>query len=786
MAKKRIAESRCEDYTRGQLRGLGWNIKGIDIGGDVAEKQELRITPSLRERMPREAPEFVLYLEGIPRVVIECKGHKEDIDSASNEAQYYADKLKLSIAIGVAGNGDDGVIVKNYFKCKGNFELVTHSSIPLTQILSKVYVERIVANNTPDIKIDIPNENQFWFEAHKIHNLFRNSDIPKDRMAVYLGTIILSLSENPQILAQNDFNDLSILNTLAQNKLDRFNKPELKSIFTITQPSSDVFRKLRGNLPLIINALQRLNVLALMQTGEDILGKFFEWFLRYANDKKELGIVFTPRHIVEFMCSLVDLQETDTILDPCCGTAGFLVSAFTTIKEQINSDLHLTAEQRKTQLKKLKEEKIYGTESESTGIIYGLACLNMIFRGDGNTNIKQKDCFAQEYSFKFNKVLVNPPYSQSKKDTNGMHETKYLDYCLKNLMHGGLLCAIVPYSIMCANNKWRKALVSQHTIIASISVPSELFYPISSPAVVVLIKAHEPQNNKMTFFARIADDGFEIDRQKRSRVRDGQQGDTLKHFRHWMALYNKGMFEKVDIPEFIVTKSIPDNDFLLEYVPEAHLSSESITKRQLEKEIDYVLRDQFNFQIKYTAKLTNSGYKHDVTDIDIFLTSLILEEGTDETKGLSDYFEQRTIRKQFVYCGYGRKELHDKRWLKEGDDIVISSGGAENGLYGFYEFPPEYNKPILTCPSTGSVSQSFIQEIPCSVDDNTLVFVPKANTEPEILYYVSALIRLDSWRFRYGRQVTPVRLNSIKIDLAYYDKKAIKKYRDNLPYLHVV
>ena len=782
---ERIAESRCEDYTRSQLRGLGWDTRSIDKGGDVAEKQELRKSPSLKLLMPRESPEFVVYLDGIPRVAIECKGHKEDIDRACGEAQYYADQLNLSLAIGVAGNEDDGVIVKNYFKYAGKYELVTYNGIPLTQILSKVYVERIIKNNKYDIKIDIPNENQFWFEARRIHNLLRNSDIAKENMAVYLGTVILSLSENPQILVQHDFNDLSVLNTLAQNKLDRFGKPELKLIFNIPDPSSSVFNKLRGNLALIINSLQRLNVLALMQTGEDILGKFFEWFLRYANDKKELGIVFTPRHIVEFMCALADIQKSDIVLDPCCGTAGFLVSAFTRMKEQIDSDLYLTNQQKSSELKKIKEERIYGTETESSGVIYGLACLNMIFRGDGNTNIKHKDCFTQNYSFQFNKILINPPYSQSKKGAGGTHETKYLDYCLKNLKPGGLLCAIIPYSIMCEHNKWRKALVAKHTIIASISVPPELFYPISSPAVIVLIKAHEAQSNKPTFFARIVDDGFDIDRQKRSRVREGQQGEVLKHFHRWKALYDKQISEKIDIPEFIITKVVPSDDLLLEYVPEAHLSSKKITKQQLEKEIDYVLRDQFIFQLKYAAKLANSKYKHTATDINIYLTSLILKEGKPEVRRLSDYFEPRKARRLEVYCGYGSKELHDKRWLKEGNDIIVSSSGAENGLYGFYQFEGIYNRPVLTCPSTGSISKSFVQEFPCSVDDNTLVFVPKVDTEIEILYYISALIRLDSWRYRYGRQATPTRLNNMMIDLSFYDSASIRKYRDNLPYLYI-
>jgi len=780
--KNRIAESRCEDYTRKQLKMLGWNTKNINSGGEVAEKQELRNHPVLKQLMPKESPEFVLFVDNIPRVVIECKALKEDIVTACDEAKSYANELKLKIAIGVAGNEDDGVIVRNFYRPNTKFEPITYNNIPLTQILSKTYVERIIKSNRSDIKIDIPDINRFWSEAGKIHNLFRNSDIPKQRMAVYLGTIILALSENPKILAENDFNDLNIINTLAQTKLGRFNKPDLKEIFKIPDPSSDIFNKLKRNLPLIINSLQRLDVLAVMQTGTDILGRFFEQFLRYANDKRELGIVFTPRHIIDFMCALADIKKTDIVLDPCCGTAGFLVSAFTIMQEQLNKNVKLTKEDRDKELKIIKEQRIYGTESESDGIIYGLACLNMILRGDGNTNIRHKDCFTQEYDFEFDKVLINPPYSQSKKGTNGTPETKYIDYCLYNLREGGLLCAIIPYSIMCENNRWRKALVKHHTIIASISVPPELFYPISSPAVVILIKAHEPQNNKPVFFARITDDGFEIDRQKRSKVRDGQQDDVLRHFNHWKALYDKKIYDKVEEPEFLITKVVPDDDQLLEYVPEAHLRGRKTTKQQIENEIDFVLRDQFSFQLKYATKLMNSGYQQSVSDIGIYMRNLTLKEGKTEIKRLSDYFEQRIIRKSQVYCEYGQKELHDKRWLKNGNDIVISSSGVENGLYDFCEYAPTYKKPILTCPSTGSIAQSFVQEFPCSVDDNTLVFIPLKHIDYEMLYYVSALIRLQAWRYRYGRQTTPIRLNNMEIDLSYYDKDAIKLFRDNLPF----
>ena len=101
-------------------------------------------------------------------------------------------------------------------------------------------------------------------------------------------------------------------------------------------------------------------------------------------------------------------------------------------------------------------------------------------------------------------------------------------------------------------------------------------------------------------------------------------------------------------------------------------------------------------------------------------------------------------------------------------------------MYGFYDFPARYKCQVITCPSSGSICQAFVQEFPCSAYDNTLVFIPRNETEPELLYYISAIIRLEAWRYRYGRQITPTRLEDLEIDLSYYDCDTIKKFRNHL------
>ncbi len=780
------AESRCENYVRGQLLLLGWKTERPGPGGgEVAEKQELRNDPRLRQLMQRGAPEFVLYVDDTPAVAIECKARKEDIEAACQEAQDYARTLKFRIAIGVAGNERDGVIVRNFYRKNGKYDVVTYRGSPLTQILSKAYVQRLIKSNKPEIDIDIPTEERFWEEANTIHNLLRNSDIPKQRMAAYLGTIILAFSENSQILAEKDFTDLAVLNTLAQTKLGKYNKPDLKKIFQIPDPTSDVFKNLKRNLPLIINALQRLDVLPLLQTGVDILRKFFEQFLRYANDKKELGIVFTPRHIVDFMVAISEIQLADKILDPCCGTGGFLVSAFNAMRSQLDRKKSLSEAERAAELKKIKQERIYGFESESDGVIYGLACLNMIFRGDGNTNIKHSDCFNKQMTKEFDRVLINPPYSQSKKGTNGVHETKYLDYCLQSLKEGGTLCAIIPYSIMSDGSKWRRSLLKQHTLIACISVPALLFYPISAPAIIVLFRAHMPHGKRPVFFGRIEDDGFEIDRQKRSKTREGQQTKLLKLFFQWKALYDKGIFEvDFDILQFLKVKAIDEEEVNVELVPEAYLNKKPYMKEEIEGGVDFVLREQLCFQLKYSQRLLDSG-RNTVNDgnTQSLLKKLTLKKAEKEKIAhLSDFFEERRSKGETVYCEYGQKELHDKSWLQPGNDIIVAAGGVEKGLYGFHKFPPYYKKPVVTSPSSGSICEAYVQEFPCSAYDNTLVLIPKPSIDLEILYYVSAFIRLEAWRYRYGRQITPTRLDNLEIDLTYYDKAAIANFRKSFPF----
>ena len=116
---------------------------------------------------------------------------------------------------------------------------------------------------------------------------------------------------------------------------------------------------------------------------------------------------------------------------------------------------------------------------------------------------------------------------------------------------------------------------------------------------------------------------------------------------------------------------------------------------------------------------------------------------------------------------YGQKEYHNKEWLEgnEGNSILVSSKGDDNGIYGFFNIKPKYKKPVITVPGYGTIGQAFVQEFPCSVDDHLLILIPKKELSINQLFQVAFQVRLDKWKYKYGRGITPKRLSVQKIKL---------------------
>jgi hypothetical protein len=97
---------------------------------------------------------------------------------------------------------------------------------------------------------------------------------------------------------------------------------------------------------------------------------------------------------------------------------------------------------------------------------------------------------------------------------------------------------------------------------------------------------------------------------------------------------------------------------------------------------------------------------------------------------------------------YGQHEYHSKGFLdnKLGAVPLISSKGTDNGIYGYFDIEPKYER-VISVPSTGSIGQASVHTYPCCIDDNCLVMKPKLTmTEQELLWY-SLLVRKNAYRY---------------------------------------
>ncbi|HSY98499.1 MAG TPA: N-6 DNA methylase [Terriglobales bacterium] len=250
----------------------------------------------------------------------------------------------------------------------------------------------------------------------------------------------------------------------------------------------------------------------------DVIGQFYGEFLRYTGgDKKGLGIVLTPRHLTELFVKMARIGLKDTVIDTCCGTGGFLIAALAELDTKAEGDPALRND--------IRHHRLIGIEQQPQ--MFALAASNMILRGDGKANLFQGSCFdpatieklKNPDSNRFQRPsigLINPPFAQQ---GEGLHELNFVETLLDILRPGGRAVVVLPMSCAIEPHPVRKAILAEHTLVASISLPNDLFHPIGVIACAMVFEAHQPHADSPspTWFGAWKDDGF-VKQKKRGRI----------------------------------------------------------------------------------------------------------------------------------------------------------------------------------------------------------------------------------------------------------------------------
>lgn len=361
------------------------------------------------------------------------------------------------------------------------------------------------------------------------------------------------------------------------------------------------------NASLLIEAVKIINSLHIKEQNQDAQGDIYEYLLSELQTAGKNGQFRTPRHIIKMMVELSKPDLKDRILDPACGTAGFLVNAYEYIlrqntsedlikKDNEGNEYNFKADKLKPQQKKfLDEETLYGYDIDQT--LTRIALMNLMMHGITNPNIKQLNTLSKRYNEEntYDLVLANPPFKgsidESEMSDNFRVKTKktellFLELIYNSLANGGRCAVIIPNGVLFGNSNAhksiRKLLLENCRMDAVISMPSGVFKPYAGVSTAILFFTKGEPTKKVWFYNMEAD-GFSLD-DKRTKIEVNDIPDILERFEKRKEEKNEDRTKK---HFFVPVEEITEKEYNLSF---------STYKEDEEEKIEYrdpkIVRDE--------------------------------------------------------------------------------------------------------------------------------------------------------------------------------------------------
>jgi type I restriction enzyme M protein len=263
---------------------------------------------------------------------------------------------------------------------------------------------------------------------------------------------------------------------------------------------------------------------AIPMEDRDTKGDLYEYMLGKIATAGQNGQFRTPRHIIKLMVDMMAPKPSDTICDPACGTAGFLVAAAEYLDTHHRDEIYKDSKSKK----RFNHDTFHGFDFDSTMLRIG--SMNMLLHGIENPAIENRDSLSEGHAGvegQFSLVLANPPfagsldYETTAKDLLEVVKTKktellFLALFIRLLKPGGRAAIIVPDGVLFgssnAHKALRKMLVEDHKLDGIVSMPSGVFRPYAgvSTAILLFTKTNSGGTDSVWFYDMKAD-GFSLD-----------------------------------------------------------------------------------------------------------------------------------------------------------------------------------------------------------------------------------------------------------------------------------
>jgi len=688
-------------------------------------------------------------------------------DYALNGALFYARKIiektsyKKVFAFGNAGDRKHHILQPLFVGQDGYKhlpEVETFDNFSEKNIES--YYKYAVLGEMPPEDVELAD---ILKKAKELHEHLRNyGSLGEDEKPLVVSAILLALREQEhgfkldQLKGDRKVNpDGKILFEQLKNSLSRANvAPEVKKDQILNQFT---LMKDRPKLNEVHPALKKTplkffaeyindNIFkaVMANTTEDFLGRFYGEFVSYSGgDGQSLGVVLTPCHITELFCDLVDLKPVDVIFDPCCGTGGFLISGMHRMLREAMDDADRNH---------VKENQIYGIEDRED--MFAIATTNMIFRGDGRSNLICGDFFKQDTEkLQLNQYTVgfmNPPYSQAKnKDTEHLSELCFIRQLLNSIVKGGRCAVIIPVSTMYGKTKEdkqiKKEILKRHTLEGVISLNKNTFYRIGTvPCAAVFTTGKPHPKDKLVKFINFEDDGFEV--KKHLGLVETERAKDRKSY---MLECWRGKID--DAPsKFMVQTIIEDTD---EWIHSFYYYNDEIPTEQ---DFHNSIADYLTFEFHMISR--GRGYLLD----DNCKLTVSCAKNSPEERRLKPLCEKEwkpfCFKKIFTSIQRGKRLKTDDHL--PGKVPYISSSATNNGVDNYISNEKGVRKfsNCLTIANSGSVGRAFYHKYTFVASDHVTQLKNPAFNQ-YIYCFLAPIVSRLSEKYNFNREINDHRIN---------------------------
>jgi len=311
--------------------------------------------------------------------------------------------------------------------------------------------------------------------------------------------------------------------------------------------------------------------------NSDIMGDIFEYLLEEVKESGKNGQFRTPRHLIRFMVQLLKPELGSKILDPACGSGGFLLNSLLQWKADNTDEDNLRLEWDGAPhgvfpvWPKGKEynfdDLFHGYDNDRTMV--RIAWMNLILHELESPEVHQLDALSKrlddDESGTYDYILANPPFTGSvdegdlsenrerfprsgKKSTpiTTKSELLFVWLMLDLLKIGGRAAVIVPDGVLfgstTAHRKLRQQLLFENTLEAIVSLPANMFQPYSGVKTSIVLfqkagekvaKGEDPRTRDVWFY-EISDEAFSLDQRRKARYRaDNDLWDALVKAEAW-------------------------------------------------------------------------------------------------------------------------------------------------------------------------------------------------------------------------------------------------------------